>query len=48
VADAFADLLEIIVRDYAITDAQKDVDLNARPRRQSERGSCTPLSETVS
>jgi hypothetical protein len=29
VADAFADLLELIVRDYAITDAQKDVDLNA-------------------
>ena len=28
-ADAFADLLELIVRDYAITDAQKDVDLNA-------------------
>src|SRR3712207_3785956 len=29
VADAFAELLDIIVRDYAITDAQKDVDLNA-------------------
>jgi hypothetical protein len=29
VADAFADLLELIVRDYAITDAQKDIDLNA-------------------
>jgi hypothetical protein len=29
VADAFADVLELIVRDYAITDAQKDVDLNA-------------------
>ena len=28
-ADAFADLLELIVRDYAITDAQKDIDLNA-------------------
>ena len=28
-ADAFAELLEHIVRDYAITDAQKDVDLNA-------------------
>ena len=28
-ADAFADVLELIVRDYAITDAQKDVDLNA-------------------
>lgn len=29
VADAFAELLDLIVRDYAITDAQKDVDLNA-------------------
>jgi hypothetical protein len=29
VADAFADLLELIVRDYAIPDAQKDIDLNA-------------------
>lgn len=28
-ADPFADLLETIVRDYVITDAQKDVDLNA-------------------
>ncbi|MGH2613687.1 MAG: hypothetical protein ACRDJC_00470 [Thermomicrobiales bacterium] len=28
-ADAFADLLESIVRDYVITDAQKDIDLNA-------------------
>ena len=28
-ADAFAELLDLIVRDYAITDAQKDVDLNA-------------------
>ena len=28
-ADAFADLLELIVRDYAIPDAQKDIDLNA-------------------
>ncbi len=28
-ADPFADLLESIVRDYVITDAQKDVDLNA-------------------
>ena len=28
-ADPFAELLDIIVRDYAITDAQKDVDLNA-------------------
>jgi hypothetical protein len=29
VADPFAELLESIVRDYVITDAQKDVDLNA-------------------
>jgi len=29
VADAFADLLDLIVRDFAITDAQKDIDLNA-------------------
>ena len=29
VADAFTELLDILVRDYAITDAQKDVDLNA-------------------
>jgi hypothetical protein len=29
VADAFAELLEVIVRDYVITDAQKDIDLNA-------------------
>jgi hypothetical protein len=29
VADAFSDLLESIVRDYVIIDAQKDVDLNA-------------------
>jgi hypothetical protein len=29
VADPFAELLEFIVRDYVITDAQKDVDLNA-------------------
>ena len=28
-ADPFADLLDAIVRDYVITDAQKDVDLNA-------------------
>ena len=28
-ADPFSELLELIVRDYAITDAQKDVDLNA-------------------
>ncbi len=28
-ADSFAELLEAIVRDYVITDAQKDVDLNA-------------------
>lgn len=28
-ADAFAELLNTIVRDYVITDAQKDVDLNA-------------------
>lgn len=28
-ADAFTNLLDLIVRDYAITDAQKDVDLNA-------------------
>ncbi len=28
-AEPFADLLESIVRDYVITDAQKDVDLNA-------------------
>ena len=28
-ADAFAELLDLIVRDYAITDAQKDIDLNA-------------------
>ncbi len=28
-ADPFAELLESIVRDYVITDAQKDVDLNA-------------------
>ena len=28
-ADAFADLLDLIVRDYAIPDAQKDIDLNA-------------------
>lgn len=27
--DAIADLVQVIVRDYAITDAQKDVDLNA-------------------
>jgi hypothetical protein len=29
VADPFAELLDSIVRDYVITDAQKDVDLNA-------------------
>jgi hypothetical protein len=29
VADPFAELLESIVRDYVITDAQKDIDLNA-------------------
>jgi hypothetical protein len=29
VADPFSDLLEVIVRDYVITDAQKDIDLNA-------------------
>jgi hypothetical protein len=29
VADPFAELLDTIVRDYVITDAQKDVDLNA-------------------
>jgi hypothetical protein len=29
VADPFAELLDVIVRDYVITDAQKDVDLNA-------------------
>jgi hypothetical protein len=29
VADPFAELLESIVRNYVITDAQKDVDLNA-------------------
>lgn len=29
VADPYAELLEVIVRDYVITDAQKDVDLNA-------------------
>jgi hypothetical protein len=29
VADPFAELLEVLVRDYVITDAQKDVDLNA-------------------
>ena len=28
-ADPFSDLLELIVRDYAITDGQKDIDLNA-------------------
>lgn len=28
-ADPFAELLDTIVRDYVITDAQKDVDLNA-------------------
>ena len=28
-ADPFAELLEAIVRDYVITDAQKDIDLNA-------------------
>lgn len=28
-ADPFAELLESIVRDYVITDAQKDIDLNA-------------------
>lgn len=28
-ADPFAELLDVIVRDYVITDAQKDVDLNA-------------------
>jgi hypothetical protein len=31
VADPFAELLDTIVRDYVITDAQKDVDLNAAP-----------------
>jgi hypothetical protein len=29
VADPFAELLDAIVRDYVITDAQKDIDLNA-------------------
>ena len=29
VADPFSDLLEFIVREYAITDGQKDIDLNA-------------------
>jgi hypothetical protein len=29
VADPFSNLLEVIVRDYVITDAQKDIDLNA-------------------
>ena len=29
VADPFSDLLELIVRDFAIPDAQKDIDLNA-------------------
>jgi hypothetical protein len=29
VTDPFAELLESIVRDYVITDAQKDIDLNA-------------------
>ncbi len=28
-ADPFAELLDAIVRDYVITDAQKDIDLNA-------------------
>lgn len=28
-ADPFSDLLEFIVREYAITDGQKDIDLNA-------------------
>ena len=28
-ADPFSDLLMLIVRDYAITDGQKDIDLNA-------------------
>jgi hypothetical protein len=35
VADAFAVLLDLIVRDLVITDAQKDVDLNATADEQA-------------
>jgi hypothetical protein len=35
VADAFAELLDFIVRDLVITDAQKDVDLNATADEQA-------------
>ena len=34
-ADAFAELLDYIVRDLVITDAQKDVDLNATADEQA-------------
>jgi hypothetical protein len=48
VADAFAELLDLIVRDHVIPDAQKDVDLNASAEEEASTIESSKQSAVVS